>query len=109
MRTLPDTLYPFEVSFKFIFILSNLFQVIHVIDFVLLVLMLQCRQAKISYTGKFLVNICFQYGDEKVKVREKTNFGQFPIMLKVDSILYYFRFSYILFYLLLLFSFTEDC
>lgn len=42
----------------------------------------QCRQAKLSYTGKFLVDICFQYGDGAV-IREKFNFGQFPIMLKV--------------------------
>ncbi|KAH0784383.1 hypothetical protein KY290_003981, partial [Solanum tuberosum] len=40
-----------------------------------------CRQAKLSYTGKFLVDICFQYGDGAV-IREKFNFGQFPIMLK---------------------------
>nr|XP_018632653.1 DNA-directed RNA polymerase I subunit 2 isoform X3 [Nicotiana tomentosiformis] len=41
----------------------------------------ECRQAKLSYTGKFLVDICFQYGDGAV-IREKFNFGQFPIMLK---------------------------
>ncbi|XP_055817802.1 DNA-directed RNA polymerase I subunit 2 isoform X2 [Solanum dulcamara] len=41
----------------------------------------ECRQAKLSYMGKFLVDICFQYGDGAV-IREKFNFGQFPIMLK---------------------------
>ncbi|KAM3265264.1 DNA-directed RNA polymerase I subunit 2 [Capsicum annuum] len=41
----------------------------------------ECRQAKLSYTGKFLVDICFQYDDGAV-IREKINFGQFPIMLK---------------------------
>ncbi|KAM3358461.1 DNA-directed RNA polymerase I subunit 2 [Capsicum galapagoense] len=41
----------------------------------------ECRQAKLSYTGKFLVDICFQY-DDGVVIREKINFGQFPIMLK---------------------------
>ncbi|KAA8537345.1 hypothetical protein F0562_026968 [Nyssa sinensis] len=41
----------------------------------------ECRQAKISYAGKFLVDVCFQYGDGAV-IREKFNFGQFPIMLK---------------------------
>lgn len=41
----------------------------------------ECRQAKLSYAGKFLVDICFQYDDGAV-IREKFNFGQFPIMLK---------------------------
>ncbi|KAA0064805.1 DNA-directed RNA polymerase I subunit 2 [Cucumis melo var. makuwa] len=41
----------------------------------------ECRQAKISYTGKFMADVCFQY-DEKAVIREKFNFGQFPIMLK---------------------------
>ncbi|PIN12704.1 DNA-directed RNA polymerase [Handroanthus impetiginosus] len=51
-RTMADALYPFE-----------------------------CRQAKLSYSGKFMVDIKFQY-DDGVIVREKMNFGQFPIMLK---------------------------
>ncbi|XP_047338761.1 DNA-directed RNA polymerase I subunit 2 [Impatiens glandulifera] len=41
----------------------------------------ECRQAKISYTGKFTADIFFQYGD-RVPIRENFNFGQFPIMLK---------------------------
>lgn len=41
----------------------------------------ECRLAKISYTGTFMMDICFQYGDGAV-IREKFNFGQFPIMLK---------------------------
>ncbi|XP_057976334.1 DNA-directed RNA polymerase I subunit 2 isoform X2 [Malania oleifera] len=41
----------------------------------------ECRQAKISYTGKFLVDVCFQY-DGGVIIREKLFFGQFPVMLK---------------------------
>jgi DNA-directed RNA polymerase I subunit RPA2 len=41
----------------------------------------ECRQARISYSGKFLVEICFQW-DGGVVIREKFNFGQFPIMLK---------------------------
>ncbi|XP_071715598.1 DNA-directed RNA polymerase I subunit 2-like [Rutidosis leptorrhynchoides] len=41
----------------------------------------ECRQAKISYTGRFLVDVCFKYGDGPV-IREKFNFGQMPIMLK---------------------------
>ncbi|KAL5564528.1 hypothetical protein UlMin_027692, partial [Ulmus minor] len=40
-----------------------------------------CRQARISYTGKFMADVCFQYDDGAV-IREKFNFGQFPIMLK---------------------------
>ncbi|WKA01964.1 hypothetical protein VitviT2T_020207 [Vitis vinifera] len=51
-RTMRDALYPFE-----------------------------CRQAKISYSGKLLADVCFQYGNG-VAIREKFNLGQFPIMLK---------------------------
>ncbi|PKI68717.1 hypothetical protein CRG98_010774, partial [Punica granatum] len=41
----------------------------------------ECRQARISYSGKFAADICFQYDDGPV-IREKINLGQFPIMLK---------------------------
>ncbi|CAH9058115.1 unnamed protein product [Cuscuta europaea] len=41
----------------------------------------ECRQAKLSYTGKFTVELCLQYDDGAV-VREKFNLGHFPIMLK---------------------------
>ncbi|KAJ0045240.1 hypothetical protein Pint_06132 [Pistacia integerrima] len=41
----------------------------------------ECRQAKISYTGKLMADVEFQYDDAAV-IREKFNFGQFPIMLK---------------------------
>lgn len=41
----------------------------------------ECRQAKITYSGKFLADVCLQYGNGAV-IREKFNFGQFPIMLK---------------------------
>ncbi|KAK7256953.1 hypothetical protein RIF29_30575 [Crotalaria pallida] len=41
----------------------------------------QCRQAKISYTGKFTADICFQYNDGAI-IRDNVDFGQFPIMLK---------------------------
>lgn len=51
-RTMRDALYPFE-----------------------------CRQAKISYSGKLLADVCFQYGNGVV-IREKFNLGQFPMMLK---------------------------
>ncbi|KAG8391300.1 hypothetical protein BUALT_Bualt01G0173600 [Buddleja alternifolia] len=40
-----------------------------------------CRQAKLTYAGKFMVDVHFQY-DDGVTVREKINLGQFPIMLK---------------------------
>lgn len=56
---------------------------------------LQCRQAKLSYSGKFFLDICFQYGDGVV-IREKFNFGQFPIMLKVSSTLSYYYISLVL-------------
>ncbi|KAK9055998.1 hypothetical protein SSX86_027085 [Deinandra increscens subsp. villosa] len=44
----------------------------------------ECRQAKISYTGKFLADVCFKYGDgpSGAVIREKFSFGQLPIMLK---------------------------
>ncbi|KAJ0932347.1 putative DNA-directed RNA polymerase [Helianthus annuus] len=44
----------------------------------------ECRQAKISYTGKFMVDVCFKYGDgpDGAVIREKFSFGQLPIMLK---------------------------
>ncbi|CAL1402187.1 unnamed protein product [Linum trigynum] len=41
----------------------------------------ECRQAKISYTGKLIADVCFQY-DKKAVIRESFNFGQLPIMLK---------------------------
>ncbi|KAJ4845829.1 DNA-directed RNA polymerase I subunit 2 [Turnera subulata] len=40
-----------------------------------------CRQAKISYTGRFEADVCFQYDGNPI-VRQRFNFGQFPIMLK---------------------------
>jgi DNA-directed RNA polymerase I subunit RPA2 len=40
----------------------------------------ECRQAKISYTGTFMADVCFKYNDGVV-VRDKFDFGQFPIML----------------------------
>lgn len=44
----------------------------------------QCRQAKISYTGKLMADVEFQYLDMgSAVVRERFNFGQFPVMLKV--------------------------
>ncbi|WVZ03207.1 hypothetical protein V8G54_024013 [Vigna mungo] len=62
-RTMREALLPFEAIFL-IFLFSE-----------------QCRQAKISYTGKLTVDVCFQYNDGPV-IRETTNFGQFPIMLQ---------------------------
>ncbi|CAN0862970.1 DNA-directed RNA polymerase I subunit 2 [Linum grandiflorum] len=41
----------------------------------------ECRQAKISYTGKLEADVCFQYNDRSV-LRERIYLGQFPIMLK---------------------------
>ncbi|KAI7754543.1 hypothetical protein M8C21_024585 [Ambrosia artemisiifolia] len=44
----------------------------------------ECRQAKVSYTGKFMVDVCFKYGEgpSGPVIREKFTFGQLPIMLK---------------------------
>ncbi|KAK4488645.1 hypothetical protein RD792_004414 [Penstemon davidsonii] len=44
----------------------------------------QCRQAKLSYSGKFWVDINFQYNDGAA-VRVKQSFGVFPIMLKANA------------------------
>ncbi|KAI3416630.1 uncharacterized protein J3R85_015253 [Psidium guajava] len=44
----------------------------------------ECRQAKISYSGKFVVDLCFLY-DDGAPIREKFNFGHLPIMLKSKS------------------------
>jgi hypothetical protein len=46
----------------------------------------QCRQAKISYTGRFTATLCLQYNDGAnlgATIRETINFGNFPIMLQV--------------------------
>ncbi|VVA93013.1 unnamed protein product [Arabis nemorensis] len=40
----------------------------------------ECRQAKISYTGKFMANLC-TIDNGGVVVRERVDFGQLPIML----------------------------
>ncbi|KAM7263167.1 hypothetical protein ACFE04_000850 [Oxalis oulophora] len=42
----------------------------------------ECRQAKISYTGKFTAELCFQYNGGQTVIRERVTLGQFPIMLK---------------------------
>ncbi|KAI8546005.1 hypothetical protein RHMOL_Rhmol07G0082000 [Rhododendron molle] len=41
----------------------------------------ECRQAKMSYVGNFMTDVCFQYDSNGPIIREKFNFGQFPIML----------------------------
>ncbi|XP_038680382.1 DNA-directed RNA polymerase I subunit 2 [Tripterygium wilfordii] len=42
----------------------------------------ECRQAKISYAGKFTADVCFQYGGAGAAViRENFNLGHFPVML----------------------------
>ncbi|PON83619.1 DNA-directed RNA polymerase, subunit [Trema orientale] len=41
-----------------------------------------CRQAKISYTGKFMADVYFEYDSGSAAIRESFNFGQLPIMLK---------------------------
>ncbi|KAJ4969689.1 hypothetical protein NE237_002788 [Protea cynaroides] len=41
----------------------------------------ECRQAGISYSGRFIADVWFQYNDGAA-VREKFSFGQLPIMLK---------------------------
>ena len=46
----------------------------------------QCRQAKISYSGAFVADVCFQYNDGPV-IRERFHLGQFPVMLKVGALL----------------------
>ncbi|XP_015878970.3 DNA-directed RNA polymerase I subunit 2 [Ziziphus jujuba] len=46
-----------------------------------LLLPFECRQAKISYSGKFTADVCFQY-DKGAVIREKISLGSLPIMLK---------------------------
>ncbi|XP_024007983.1 DNA-directed RNA polymerase I subunit 2 [Eutrema salsugineum] len=41
----------------------------------------ECRQAKISYTGKLMAEVCLQYNDEPPVIRDKFDFGELPIML----------------------------
>ncbi|EYU27089.1 hypothetical protein MIMGU_mgv1a0004242mg, partial [Erythranthe guttata] len=41
----------------------------------------ECRQANLTYAGKFMVDIKYQY-DEGVVIRDRVSLGQFPIMLK---------------------------
>ncbi|TYI07414.1 hypothetical protein ES332_A10G226100v1 [Gossypium tomentosum] len=41
----------------------------------------ECRQAKISYTGSLHMDVCFQWNGGVV-IREKVNFGEFPIILR---------------------------
>lgn len=53
----------------------------------------QCRQAKISYSGKITIDVCFQYNDGPI-IRENVNFGQFPIMLQVCCFVLKFWLSY---------------
>lgn len=89
-RTMREALLPFEASFNLkisYFILCRillllLFLIEWLIQFFWFFFSEQCRQAKISYTGKLTVDVCFQYNDGPV-IRETTNFGQFPIMLQV--------------------------
>ncbi|KAK9741909.1 hypothetical protein RND81_03G137100 [Saponaria officinalis] len=40
----------------------------------------ECRQAKITYSGRFMADVCFQYNDGAV-IRDSFYFGQFPVML----------------------------
>ncbi|MED6173334.1 DNA-directed RNA polymerase I subunit RPA2 [Stylosanthes scabra] len=42
----------------------------------------ECRQAGISYTGKFMMDVCFQYNDSKNVIRHHVSFGELPIMLQ---------------------------
>ncbi|GFP98191.1 DNA-directed RNA polymerase i subunit rpa2 [Phtheirospermum japonicum] len=44
----------------------------------------ECRQAKLTYSGKFMVDLYLEYGGA-VAIREKICLGQFPIMLKVND------------------------
>lgn len=47
----------------------------------------QCRQAKLSYTGKLLADVYFKYNDGPA-IRENFNFGQLPIMLMVGILVF---------------------
>ncbi|KAL1817703.1 hypothetical protein ACET3Z_020277 [Daucus carota] len=45
----------------------------------------ECRQARISYDGKLMMEVCFQYDDSAAVLKETFNFGQLPIMLKSNK------------------------
>lgn len=38
-----------------------------------------------SYVGNFMTDVCFQYDGNGPIIRERFNFGQFPIMLMVGG------------------------
>ncbi|PIA60123.1 hypothetical protein AQUCO_00400784v1 [Aquilegia coerulea] len=42
----------------------------------------ECRQAKISYSGRFDVNVCFKFDDAHHPIQHKFHFGYIPIMIK---------------------------
>ncbi|KAI5436122.1 hypothetical protein KIW84_022536 [Lathyrus oleraceus] len=42
----------------------------------------ECRQAKLTYSGRFSANVCLQYEGDAAIVQDSFSFGQFPIMLK---------------------------
>lgn len=69
----------FKISCFIVVVLSY---VILLSEWLVAFLLQQCRQAKISYTGKFTADVCFQYDSGPI-IRENVHFGQFPIMLKV--------------------------
>ena len=57
-----------------------------------------------------MADVCFQYGGGAV-IREKFNFGQFPIMLKVSGCICFLSISLELLYVLwaMLVSFNLEC
>ena len=83
-KTSAGALHPFEVQFYTI--ISGLWFIICFSFYSLIdwnFLFKQCRQAKVSYTGSLHIDVCFQW-DGGVVIREKVNFGEFPIMLRVS-------------------------
>ncbi|RWR93399.1 DNA-directed RNA polymerase I subunit 2 [Cinnamomum micranthum f. kanehirae] len=42
----------------------------------------ECREAGLSYRGKFCADVCFQWDNKGAVIRERFNFGHIPIMLK---------------------------
>ncbi|KAJ8622002.1 hypothetical protein MRB53_030531 [Persea americana] len=42
----------------------------------------ECREAGLSYRGRFCADVCFQWDHKGAVIRERFNFGHIPIMLK---------------------------
>lgn len=47
-----------------------------------------------SYVGNFMTDVCFQYDGNGPIIRERFNFGKFPIMLMVGGCIFFVALSF---------------